>query len=318
LAAAPRIIEMRAYRRAGILLGVGGLVLLFGFARFQEFPGLSSPPESIDLAAFLPSAADLETWKPRPPLQRFKGDDLFLYIDGGAEIYREYGFKQVVVQDYQDPKGRSITLEIFEMDGPESAYGMFTFKSTPKGRLYEIGQEARLEDYYLNFWKGPCLVTLTGFDEGRECAEGLLRIARAVNGKMPLKGSRPALVDRLPKEWATSRLVYVRGLLALNNIHTFFPQDAFRFKEGLAAERDNSKIFILRYETPAEAQRRFQAVVEAFGQSPAYKDVKRSRDDYFEAVDERGRRVNVQTFDDLITLNLTPTAADRGAIAATF
>ncbi|MDP2913992.1 MAG: hypothetical protein Q8O91_00910 [Candidatus Aminicenantes bacterium] len=266
----------------------------------------------------MPAAQDLQIWEPKAPLQHFKGDDLFLYIDGGAEIYREYGFKQVVVQDYQDKKGRAITLEIFEMDGPESAYGMFTFKSTAKGRPYGIGQEARLEDYYLNFWKGPCLVTLTGFDSGRECVQGLLQIARAVNGKMPLKGSRPTLVDRLPKEWAASRLVYVRGLLALNNIHTFFPQDVFRFKEGLAAEQDKSKIFFLRYDTPAEARRRFQGVVEAFVKSPAYRDVKRPREDYFEAADERGRRVNVQTYDDLIILNLTSTAADRGATAAIF
>jgi len=274
---------------------------------------------SLDLSAFLPAAQDLQIWEPKAPLQHFKGDDLFLYIDGGAEIYREYGFKQVVVQDYQDKKGRSITLEIFEMDGPESAYGMFTFKSTAKGRPYGIGQEARLEDYYLNFWKGPCLVTLTGFDAGGECVQGLLQIARAVNAKMPLKGNRPALMDILPKEWAApSRLIYFRGLLALNNIHVFFPQDVFRFKEGLAAEQDKFKIVIFRYESPAEARKRFQTVYAAFADSPAYKDVKRPMENYFEATDERGRRVNVQTYDDLIILNLTPTAADRGVTAAIF
>ena len=278
----------------------------------QKAPETSPPPASLDLRAFLPAAGDLQIWEPKPGFQHFKGDDLFLYIDGGAEIYREYGFKQVVVQDYRDKNGRSITLEIFEMDGPESAFGMFTFKSTPKGRPYGIGQEARLEDYYLNFWKGPCLVTLTGFDAGQECVQGLLQIARAVNARMPLKGSRPALMEILPKEWATaSRLIYFRGLLALNNIHTFFPQDVFRFKEGMAAEQDKFKIIILRYATPAEARQRFQAVHAAFAGSPAYKDVKRPMENYFEATDDRGRKLYVQTYDDHISLILTPTATDR-------
>lgn len=317
--AAPRIIEMKACRRAGILLGAGGLVLMLVFARAQEPPVPSPPSGSIDLEAFLPSAGDLKTWKPGPPLQHFKGDDLFLYIDGGAEIYREYGFKQVVVQDYQDKKGRAITLEIFEMDGPESAYGMFTFKSTAKGRPYGIGQEARLEDYYLNFWKGPCLVTLTGFDSGRECVQGLLQIARAVNAKMPLKGNRPALMDILPKEWAApSRLIYFRGLLALNNIHVFFPQDVFHFKEGLAAEQDKFKIVIFRYESPAEARKRFQTVYAAFADSPAYKDLKRPMENYFETTDEKGRKLYVQTYEDHISLILAPTATDKQSIAALF
>ena len=276
----------------------------------------SPPPSFLDLRAFLPAAGDLQVWEPKPDFQHFKGDDLFLYIDGGAEIYREYGFKQVVVQDYRDKNGRSITLEIFEMDGPESAFGMFTFKSTPKGRPYGIGQEARLDDYYLNFWKGPCLVTLTGFDAGQECVQGLLQIARAVNARMPLKGSRLALMEILPKEWAAaSRLIYFRGLLALNNIHTFFPQDVFRFKEGMAAEQDKFKIIILRYATPAEARQRFQAVHAAFAGSSAYKDVKRPMENYFEATDDRGRKLYVQTCDDHISLILTPTATDRWSIA---
>jgi len=310
---------MRVSGRAGILLAAGAAVLLLVSAQERKPSDVRPIREPLDLPSFLPSAADLKAWKPKPPPQRFKGDDLFLYIDGGAEIFREYGFAEVLVQDYEDSRGRTITLEIFAMTGTESAYGMFTFKTTAKGRPYAIGQEARLEDYYLNFWKGPCLVTLTGFDASRECVDGLLEIARAVNGKMQLKGSRPSLVDLLPKEWAAaSRIVYIRGPLALSNIHAFFPQDVFLFKEGLAAEQDKFKIFILRYGAPAEARRRFQAVFEAFAKSPAYKDLKRPMENYFEATDGRGLRLYVQTFDDHISLILTPTVTDREAVLALF
>lgn len=311
---------MNARRRTVLFLFAGGwIVLLLLAARVQPPSAGTTNPSPLDIRAFLPAAQDLQSWTPKPPLQHFAGNDLFLYIDGGADIYLEYGFKQVVVQDYQDATGRTITLEIFEMSGPESAYGMYTFKSTAKGRPYGIGQEARLEDYYLNFWKGPCLVTLTGFDAGRDCVQGLLQIARAANAKIPLKGNRPALMEILPKEWVTaSRLVYFRGPLALSNLHSFFAQDIFRFKEGLAAEQDKFKIFILRYESPAEARRRFQVVYAAFSASPAYKNLKRPMENYFEADDERGRKLYVQTFDDHISLILTPTDTDRDVIAAMF
>ena len=109
--------------------------------------------------------------------QEFVGEDLYTYIDGGAEIYQEYGFRRMVVQDYRSPAGKSVSLEIFEMETPAAAYGMFTFKRSGQGRIVPLGSGTELEDYYLNFWKGRFLVTLTGFDATTPTIDGLLAVA---------------------------------------------------------------------------------------------------------------------------------------------
>jgi hypothetical protein len=269
-------------------------------------------PKLLDLARFLPQAADLTGWSPQGSPQRYRGEDLFLYIDGGAEIYHEYGFKQVIARDYRDRKDRTITLEIYEMSSPESAFGMFTFKSSGRGSSESLGQDARLEDYYLNFWEGPCLVTIVGLDDSTESREGILQIARAAEAKMRLRGARPFLAETLPPEWKTSsRVVYLKGVLALNNIYPFFPGDVFRFREGIAAERDKGKMFILAYPSAEEARRRFGEAQKAFAKSPSFRNVKSAEPGVLEADDNKGNSLTVRIRGDRIEIAMTPLKTNK-------
>jgi hypothetical protein len=105
------------------------------------------------LSRYVPPPSELGDWTVKDGSQAFERDDLFLYINGGAEIYHEYGFVRVLIQDYWRGED-SISLEIFEMADPAAAFGMFTFKRGPNGETVSVGTDASLEGYYLNFWKG--------------------------------------------------------------------------------------------------------------------------------------------------------------------
>ncbi len=137
-----------------------------------------------ELRSLLPAAGDAKGWVKDGEPQEFAGEDLYTYIDGGAEIYQEYGFRRVIVQDYENAAGKSVSLEIFEMETPAAAFGIFTFKRSGQGKSIAVGAGAELEDYYLNFWKGRFLVTLTGFDDSGGTIEGLLAVAGTVDAKI--------------------------------------------------------------------------------------------------------------------------------------
>jgi hypothetical protein len=65
---------------------------------------------------------------PRTTIERnatYNGKALYGYIDGGAELYYEYGFRRATVQEVVQDSLR-IHLEIFEMDSPEGAAGIFS------------------------------------------------------------------------------------------------------------------------------------------------------------------------------------------------
>ena len=96
----------------------------------------------VDLA---PSAREVEGWAPAGAAQVFEGEDLFQLINGGAEIYHEFGFQRALSQDYIGAEGRSIALEVYEMEGVAAAYGVYSFKSGT-GQPLDLGGDENLGD----------------------------------------------------------------------------------------------------------------------------------------------------------------------------
>ena len=200
-------------------------------------------------SAHLPADGAAPGWIKDGDPQEFAGEDLYAYIDGGAEIYQEYGFRRVVLQDYKNGSGKSVSLEIFEMETPEAAYGMFTFKRSGKGKSVSLGSGGELEDYYLNFWKGRFLATLTGFDETPATIDGLLAVAGAVDARIREQAGVPGLVTALPVEGLKSGSVkYLKGLLGLNNVYPFYTARGLGFQAAVRGEYENgATLLVLEY-----------------------------------------------------------------------
>ncbi|MEN6560061.1 MAG: DUF6599 family protein [Acidobacteriota bacterium] len=237
------------------------------------------------LRALLPASGAVPGWNRDGDPQEFAGEDLYTYIDGGAEIYQEYGFRRVVVQDYRDAAGKSVSLEIFEMSDPAAAFGIYTFKRSGKGKSVPLGAGGDLEDYYLNFWKGRSLVTLTGFDEAPGTLAGLQALAGAVDAGIADKADPPAIVAALPPAGLKPGSVkYIRGLLGLNNVYSLYTARGLAFKEGVKGDYENgSSLIALEYaakEACAAAWTELKASLdstdrfEAAGPAAVYRDGK--------------------------------------------
>jgi hypothetical protein len=214
------------------------------------------------LAEALPKEGDVEGWTKHRTQQHYAGESLYEYINGGAEIYHEYGFVQVVVQDYVSETGKSVSVEIFEMISPAGAYGMYTFKTNAKGKWLPVGNGAQLADYYMNFWKGPFLVTLTGFDESEQTQEGLLAIARSVDSKIPAGEKEPRIVSLLPvKDRMPQSLKYFTGFLGLRNSYPFFSLNIAGYLEGIKGDYAGGySFFIFRFEGEQGSQKAFRSM----------------------------------------------------------
>jgi hypothetical protein len=230
------------------------------------------------LPDYLPSAAELKNWEPAGTAQHVKGDDLFLLINGGAEIYYEYGFKQAITQGYKhkDQPSLGFNLEIYEMQNPEAAYGVYTFKTGDAGKSIDVGNEGLLEDYYLNFWKGNFLVTVIGFDSKKETLDGIIRTAKIVNAKIKETGQKPTLLQLLPKgdkfQLKPNGITYLKGNLALFNQYEFDSKDIFGLKEGVVANYKDFRYFVFRYKDATECQKWFNNAKKYLENNPSYKD----------------------------------------------
>jgi len=278
------------------ILFMSGLLIYSSFLLLLPSENQTSPQH--DLNKYLPGTDETGEWKEDGSPQEYKGEDLYSYINGGAEIYHEYGFKQVIVQDYKRKNGKSIALEIFEMENTEGAYGIYTFKTSTEGKELALGDKAQLADYYLNFWKGDFVVTLTGFDEDEEIVKGLKKIARGVDTKIKSRGREPAFVFLLPeKDLMEQSIKYFKGNLGLYNSYPFFTRDVFRLKKGIKGDyKAGYSVFIISYEDSKENQSRFNDVKRSFEENPRYKDFRSVDEKLFQAEDGKGKLVFVSHF----------------------
>jgi hypothetical protein len=159
------------------------LLLLLSWAMFSFSPVFSQGEETRPkelLLRFLPSESDLKGWKLDGEPQTAEGIGLFELINGGAEEYVKEGFRRALMATYRNNEGKLINLDIFEMLSPESARSIHRKKAGDEGTKVSVGEEAATEDYFLNFRKGACQVTLSGYDTQKETLEWLLHMARLV------------------------------------------------------------------------------------------------------------------------------------------
>ncbi len=259
--------------------------------------GCSTPEveEPHPFLSLLPQAGDAGSWKPEDEPQHVEGDDLFLLINGGAEIYHEYGFTQAVVQSYIDDQDRSLNLEIYEMSDPSSAYGIYTFKKGTAGESLAMGDEATLQDYYLNVWKGNVLITVVGFDTEKETREGLEALGQCVADKVTGSSSKPSLLTLLPEEGLNpSSVKYMKGGQALFNAHEFAKGNIFGVREGVTAELGDDNVFLFEYGSEDEAKEWIGKAWEQLSSEEGYQDVV-TKEGEFSAVDREGSQLLATT-----------------------
>ena len=214
--------------------------------------------------ALLPSLSDLRGIKAVGGVQVYDRKSLFDYINGGADLYLEYGFTKTHVQRYTSPVGE-VTLEIYEMDRPAHAYGIYSFDS--KGEHPEtIGEDATYAEGLLSFWKGRFFVRI--FAAGEEARDVILDIGRRVSAKIPSEGSPPELLSLLPSSGVEpDTVIYFLGMIALNNAYFLAHQNVLSLGEGAA----EGVTFAYTH-----GGGRVRAIIVRYGTSEVAKDVVRT------------------------------------------
>ncbi len=209
-------------------------------------PSNPCPPISVGL------------WSADGEAEVYAGDHLFVYINGGAEIYHEYGFQQLTVQRYRRGDDR-VSVEIYTMDG--DAFGIYSFARSGNGRPVNLGNGATAADYYMHLWSGHDLAAITAENDFEDFGEALSEIGAAVAACMPPGGAEPDLLVELPTEdRVPGSEIYFTGQLAFINAArpaaTFFSG----FAEGAFASYGPEKnTVVLKWQDETVAEQALRA-----------------------------------------------------------
>lgn len=137
------------------------------------------------LLVLLPSSDEVRPWEPDAPAQFAEGQELFALINGGAEIFLRHGFERIVAQTYSHVGGRHIQVEIYRMESADGATEVFLRRTGATERPLAIGDAGARGDYYIVFRTGRFLVTVTAGDTQADAQATVLRIARAIERRIP-------------------------------------------------------------------------------------------------------------------------------------
>jgi hypothetical protein len=176
---------------------------------------LSSPAPGV----VLPADGFAPGWARSEPPRSFPGSRLFDHIDGGAELYLEFGFETLVLQRYR--KGEDeLVLEIYEMSGPEAALGLYLMKCGRETPLTGVPARNSSEAAQFTILKGRSFIHINN-PSAREALVPAMT-ALAVQALDSLPDERPDdLLSMLPAEGLVPGSAFLfRGPVGLQSVVT--------------------------------------------------------------------------------------------------
>jgi hypothetical protein len=200
----------------------------------------------------------------------YVGDDLFNLINGGAELYHELGFLEVLAFELIISGNGPVKTEIYDMGSSDGAWGIFSLTSTSKAKKEAIGDAARKGEGFLQFIQDKYMVYMYFSD----IAETELQVAAAcIEDQISTSSEAPEIMSIISEARDTEgRIVYFQGNLGLQSIYSFHYKDIFGYEEGAAVIYDDLKVFLLDYEDKAACLEKYESSSEFLLNSSKYHD----------------------------------------------
>jgi len=198
-------------------------------------------------------------WSARTGDRIFDEKTIFSYINGAAEIYKAYNFRQCLSRRYTLSGGPAIILDIFDMGSSEDAYGVFTHDLN--GTKVDIGQDGRWRPGWLSFWKGRFFVSIYVEEESPAAEQAAKDLGRGVADPIAGGGAKPQILSLLPLEGLQAGTVrYLHHPIVLN-YHYYIADENIL---NIAADTDAAlaeyqrghqaaRLLLVRYPTPEKA-----------------------------------------------------------------
>jgi hypothetical protein len=188
--------------RGGDQVGEGGTMRAGSNARLDA------------VAAALPDS--IGSLRTRQPNVRYQRDTLFSSLNGAAELYLSFGFRELVVREYADETGSALAVEVYDMGSSADAFGVYRLDSA--GEAVSIGQEARYSDGLLRFWRDRFFVRLLAGTDREQIKAQLVKAAGDLAESIGSDGPLPQLLCALdPGLWGDpeTRFFHTDTCLAL-------------------------------------------------------------------------------------------------------
>ena len=195
-------------------------------------------PTAQDKPAIMRTVNGIPGWTQTGDVETYTKDGLYGYIDGGAEIVFQYGFRELAVFKFKPAETtpqsaqKELVLEIYQMESAEAAFGIFSTKLEGE----EEGWPGIKSDHWVGpgqggLVKGEYMVNILAPEcTGREIGE----FAAALEPKITGSGTaHPKGMAWLPRDgMVAGSWRYIKGPLAAQNESPFLEGSFWGFDAG--------------------------------------------------------------------------------------
>ncbi len=233
------------------------VLLLMNTAGAQNMKNNHS--DSLFFAQILPDS--LMGWHMVPPDEIYTPNNLYQFIDGGAELYLSFGFQKLYHRTYVRPNHPDILVDWFDMKNSYNAFGVFMHTRETVDTTF--GQGSEYVQGFLNFWKDRYYFSLLALAETNETKKFLFTLAHKIDQAIQQTGELPPLIKRLPKTGQNpASLRYFHHYIWLNSHLYLSNENIFQISKkdqiALAKYDDGSTLILIQYVTPQKAKQVWQ------------------------------------------------------------
>jgi len=206
-------------------------------------------------------------WAKAGQLRTFTGQDLFNQIDGGAELFLEFGFAKLRLQAYARDKAE-LTLNAYEMESAASALGIYLMKMGRETPFPEVAARNSGEEAQVTILKGRYFILVDNLGDVPASKADVVALANTFLAGVAEEAALTPLAA-LPAEGkvpGSERLV--RGPYGLQSYFTFGEGDILQLGGkifGVVANyRESPNAVFLRFIIPYAEQAQAGSVYRSF------------------------------------------------------
>lgn len=241
----------------------------------------------------------------------FDRNGLFNYIDGGAELFLEFGFQILQLQRYGRQKDE-ISVEAYLMEDPAAALGIYLLKCGPESPIPALPARNSGDRYQLAMVRGATYIVINNYSGAPELLPVMGELAAKVLASLePVpETASGAILELLPQPGqipGTRRII--RGPYSLQSIFTFGEGDMLLLEGKILAaaadyrECDGSAYSRIMVRYPDEGYAR-AAFLHLQNHLDSYIRVLNRSQDRFVFVDFQNRYGRVERRNDLVDIGV--------------
>ena len=213
----------------------------------------------------------IQDWTATGEDARYDRATLFDYMNGGAEVYLAFDFREVFVRRFRRGEDEELSLDIYDMGSPAEAFGVFSCDREDEEA--GIGQGSEYGFGLLRFWKGRHFVSIMAGAEGEDVDRAVLELGRAVDRILMEEGPEPEILKMLPQTGLRpDRTSFFHSNVNLNNRFFIAAENILKldretdcvFAEYGPPDEEPVNLLIVRYPDASLAQSAHRSFLESY------------------------------------------------------